>query len=223
MPESPRRSPNLDGILEPFGGPGQHWCPDGNVAGLLASIAANAHARLQAAQDTGRQMHATVINKPRGDGGPGRALTLRTDGIAGCLMGKADLRYQQVCRVHGAGTGIRPLTRGELGRLMGLPPDYLLPFSVAATAKLTGNGVAFPLVRWLAARLLQPLTTGAAAPHADTTFRVRPRRARKALDGQDVPGLLKQRTVGTTVYFLPSSRRGCMGWRLTWGSACTSC
>jgi DNA (cytosine-5)-methyltransferase 1 len=51
----------------------------------------------------------------------------------------------------------RLLTPREGARLMGLPDSYRLPRSSTAAWRVVGDGVAAPVVRWLAAHLLEPL------------------------------------------------------------------
>jgi DNA (cytosine-5)-methyltransferase 1 len=51
----------------------------------------------------------------------------------------------------------RLLTPREAARLMGLPDSYQLPRTATAALHVAGDGVAVPVVRWLARELLQPL------------------------------------------------------------------
>jgi len=51
----------------------------------------------------------------------------------------------------------RLLTGREGARLMGLPEDYRLPGSVTAALHLVGDGVAVPVVSWLARAVLEPV------------------------------------------------------------------
>ena len=53
----------------------------------------------------------------------------------------------------------RLLTAREGARLMGLPDDYRLPASQSAALHVIGDGVAAPVVRFLAQHLLEPLLT----------------------------------------------------------------
>ncbi len=46
---------------------------------------------------------------------------------------------------------------------MGLPESYRLPASANAALHLAGDGVVVPMVRHLAAEILEPLLTGEAA------------------------------------------------------------
>jgi DNA (cytosine-5)-methyltransferase 1 len=51
----------------------------------------------------------------------------------------------------------RLVTAREGARLMGLDDGYRLPASQSAALQVVGDGVAVPVVRWLAAHLLEPL------------------------------------------------------------------
>jgi len=47
---------------------------------------------------------------------------------------------------------------------MGLPDSYVLPATTTAALQVAGDGVAAPVVRWLAATVLEPLLSGAHKP-----------------------------------------------------------
>ena len=121
-------------------------------------------------------------------------------------MGKPDLHYSQLLRVDGDQTSIRPFTIREFGRLMGLPSDYRMPPTVRRAAKLSGEGVAVPVVRWLAAHLLEPLAAAEQVPGAVSAVPLklrRPARARKEVQVAPQPGArLKQKTICKTAYLL---------------------
>ncbi len=44
---------------------------------------------------------------------------------------------------------------------MGLPDDYILPKATTGALQVVGDGVAVPVVRFLAERLIEPLLQGA--------------------------------------------------------------
>ena len=50
---------------------------------------------------------------------------------------------------------------------MGLPDSYRLPATATAALHVTGDGVAVPVVRWLARALLEPLLNPATAMAAE--------------------------------------------------------
>jgi DNA (cytosine-5)-methyltransferase 1 len=55
---------------------------------------------------------------------------------------------------------VRLLSAREAARLMGLPDDYRLPPRATAALHLAGDGVAAPVVRHLAAHVLEPMLSG---------------------------------------------------------------
>ena len=208
LPEPAPRTLQLRDIVEPFGSPSEKWRTTENVDALLALCRPDSLERLAVARGADGPVYG-IAGLKRWDRTKleGRALLLRTDGVVPCLMGKPDLHYNQLVRIHGGWSGIRPLTIIEFGRLMGVPEDYRMPPSVARAARLAGEGVAVPAVRWLAAHLLEPLT-GAAHVQAEEPpvprQRRRPERARKLIAAVAEPSAgMKQATVGTTVYLLP--------------------
>lgn len=208
LPVPPPRTLSLADMVEPFVAPAEKWRSGGNVAALIATCRPADRDRLGAARRAGNAVYGTAGLK-RWDRSRehGRALVLRTDGVVNCLMGKPDLHYQQLLRVDGDQVGIRPFTARELGRLMGVPEGYRMPRTVRQAARLAGEGVAVPVVRWLATHLLEPLAYAEpvpTAPEAAPPQRCRPARRRKDLEAAPHPGAgLKRRTVATTAYFLP--------------------
>ena len=82
---------------------------------------------------------------------------LRFDGLAGCLRTPAGGSSSQFLVETEAGrVRSRRLTAREGARLMGLPDSYRLPPGEMAAWRVIGDGVAVPVVRWLAAQLLEP-------------------------------------------------------------------
>jgi DNA (cytosine-5)-methyltransferase 1 len=83
---------------------------------------------------------------------------LRLDGLAGCLRtpGGGSSR-QLLVIVEGGVTRSRWMSPREGARLMGLPESYRLPAGHTAAWRVIGDGVAAPVVRHLAAHLLEPL------------------------------------------------------------------
>ncbi|MDB5441670.1 MAG: DNA-cytosine methyltransferase, partial [Phenylobacterium sp.] len=59
------------------------------------------------------------------------------------------------------------LSPREAARLMGLPESYRLPNAATAALQVAGDGVAVPVVRWLAEQLLEPLLSPAAVIAAE--------------------------------------------------------
>jgi DNA (cytosine-5)-methyltransferase 1 len=104
---------------------------------------------------------------------------VRLDGLAGCLRtpGGGSSRQLVVIAERGA-VSSRWMTPREGARLMGLPESYRLPASHTAAWRVIGDGVAAPVVRYLAAELLEPLvrlSVGDADPDLTISRRTRRR------------------------------------------------
>jgi DNA (cytosine-5)-methyltransferase 1 len=63
--------------------------------------------------------------------------------------------------VEGDMVRTRLLSPRKVARLMGLPESYRLPENYNEAYHLAGDGVAVPVVRFLAAQILEPLLGGA--------------------------------------------------------------
>jgi DNA (cytosine-5)-methyltransferase 1 len=65
-----------------------------------------------------------------------------------------------VIAVEGDVKRSRLITPRKAARLIGLPESYVLPASANATLHVAGEGVGVPIVRWLAANVLEPALVG---------------------------------------------------------------
>jgi len=82
----------------------------------------------------------------------------RFDGLAGCLRtpaGGSSRQFLLICQDSDLRS--RLLSAREAARLMGLPEEYELPSRYNEAYHLVGDGVAVPVVRFLAQTLLEPL------------------------------------------------------------------
>jgi DNA (cytosine-5)-methyltransferase 1 len=164
--------------------------------------------RLEKAKQAGKPVVGTIMGARKDSTeGTTRTFAVRTDGVAGCLLCRTKSNRQRLLLIDGVSVEIRNLSIRELGRLMGLPSSYKLPKSETDAVHLTGDGLVVPVVRWLAANLLEPLLAGVAAcPRTVVTEpRIRATRQRKdpAVRNEQAPGGIKKSTVATTAYFLP--------------------
>jgi DNA (cytosine-5)-methyltransferase 1 len=83
---------------------------------------------------------------------------VRFDGLAGCLRTpRGGSSRQTLLVIENGQVRSRLVTPREGARLMGLPDSYALPRSQTAGLQVIGDGVAVPVVRWLAESLLEPL------------------------------------------------------------------
>ncbi|WP_448204336.1 DNA cytosine methyltransferase [Azospirillum sp. sgz302134] len=80
----------------------------------------------------------------------------------GCLRTpKGGASRPRIIVVQGENVKTRLLSAREAARLMGLSPDYPLPDNYQHAFQLIGDGVATPVVRFLADRLIEPLACAA--------------------------------------------------------------
>jgi DNA (cytosine-5)-methyltransferase 1 len=88
----------------------------------------------------------------------GQRAEVRFDGIAGCLRTpRGGSSRQTVLVVDGGRVRSRLLSPREAARLMGVPDSYRLPLNYNDAYLAMGDGVAVPVVAWLADHLLTPL------------------------------------------------------------------
>ena len=92
-----------------------------------------------------------------GHGAKVQRAEIRFDDIAGCLRTPAGgSSRQSIMIVQGGMVRSRLLSPREAAGLMGLPEDYVLPENYKAY-HLVGDGVAVPVIRFLAAHILEPI------------------------------------------------------------------
>jgi DNA (cytosine-5)-methyltransferase 1 len=122
-------------------------------------------ARLEAARaGGGRTVGALFRRMRREQGRPVQRAEVRFDGLAGCLRTPRGGSSRQVVVVADQGrVRTRLLTPREAARLMGLADSYRLPKAATAALQVAGDGVAVPVVRWIAGQLLEPLLSEPAA------------------------------------------------------------
>lgn len=133
--------------------------PPAETERLMAMMSPAQKKKLAAARASGVRV-ATLFRRMRSDGAGARIqrAEARFDGRAGCLRTPAGGSSRQlVLLLDGPRPRARLLSPRETARLMGLPDSYRLPTRASAAYKLTGDGVAVPVVSWLAEALFEPL------------------------------------------------------------------
>jgi DNA (cytosine-5)-methyltransferase 1 len=150
----PRRNTDLAALLEPDRAVA--WRSDADTQRLLDLMSPLHRARVEAA--TGRAIGA-VFRRTRTEGGRRvQRAEVRFDGLAGCLRTpRGGSSRQTILVVENGRARSRLLTAREAARLMGLPDSYALPKTTTTALHVAGDGVAVPVVRWLARELLEPL------------------------------------------------------------------
>jgi DNA (cytosine-5)-methyltransferase 1 len=150
VPAPPIRNTDLAAILED----GAPWRSDADTNHLLDLMSPAHRARL-----TDGSVGA-VFRRTRA---AGQRAEVRTDGLAGCLRTpRGGSSRQSIVAARNGDVRSRLLTPREAARLMGLPESYQLPQRTTAALHIVGDGVAVPVVRWLAEQLLEPMLGDAA-------------------------------------------------------------
>jgi DNA (cytosine-5)-methyltransferase 1 len=139
--------------------------PPEATARLIAAMAPRQRAALDALARAGGRHVGAAFRRVRVERGAKRArIEARFDGLAGCIRTPAGGSSRQIILiVEGARVRSRLMTPREAARVMGLPDDYRLPERPTAALALVGDGVAPPVVAWLAANVLEPALAGAEA------------------------------------------------------------
>jgi DNA (cytosine-5)-methyltransferase 1 len=149
----PRRNQDLASLLEPDAA--VVWRGEVETAELLALMDDRNLAKVEAARAAGERRVGAVFRRIRQ--GEQRA-EVRFDGLAGCLRTPRGGSSRQLLVIaEGGEVRTRLVSPREAARLMGLPETYALPRSATAALEVVGDGVAVPVVRWLARGLLEPL------------------------------------------------------------------
>lgn len=153
-PSAPRgRNLDLAALLEPDDK--VTWDEPGRTRRLLALMDARHRAKVEAALGAPERRVGAVFLRIRG--GAQRA-EVRFDGVAGCLRTpRGGSSRQRLIFVQSGQVRSRLISPREAARLMGLPESYVLPQGANAALHVAGDGVATPVVRWLAENLLEPL------------------------------------------------------------------
>jgi DNA (cytosine-5)-methyltransferase 1 len=157
---APRRNTDLAALLEPDAS--VRWHRPDQTAYLLSLMAPLHLAKLEAARQSGAREAGAVFRRTRVEAGHSvQRAEVRFDGVAGCLRTPRGGSSRQILLiVDEMQVKTRLLTGREGARLMGLPEDYRLPKSATGALHVMGDGVAVPVVRFLAERLIEPLLSG---------------------------------------------------------------
>ncbi|MER8867947.1 DNA (cytosine-5-)-methyltransferase [Mesorhizobium sp. M0751] len=147
------------------------WHTAEQTSRLIAQMTPVNLAKLEAAKRAGRRMVGTVYKRTRtqADGKAVRA-EVRFDEIAGCLRTPSGGSSRQtILVIDGDRVRSRLISARETARLMGLPDDYKLPRAYNEGYHLTGDGVAVPVVRWLAQHLFEPVLQATEGRHGQNS------------------------------------------------------
>lgn len=152
MPKIKRRS--LAKIItdNPSGVP---WHTEEETSRLIAMMSDEHLGKLEEQKKKNRRVVGMVYKRMRN--GQQQA-EVRFDGMAGCLRtAKGGSSRQTALIVKGRNIRSRLLSPREAASLMGLPETYKLPDNYTDAYNLCGDGVAVPVVRFIARTILEPL------------------------------------------------------------------
>lgn len=159
MPSPPPRMTRFADLIEDEP-TGVEWHTPEETRRLLGMMSDINLAKVEEAKMGKRRMVGTVYKRTRHDenGFKVQRAEVRFDDLAGCLRTPAGGSSRQVIVViDGAQVRSRLISTRETARLMGLPDDYALPTNYNEAYHLTGDGVVVPVVRYLAAHVLEPV------------------------------------------------------------------
>ena len=143
---------------------GVKWHTRDETRYLLSLMSDVNRQKVKDAKNAGHRMVGTIYRRTRTDdnGGQTQRAEIRFDDIAGCLRTPVGGSSRQtVMIVDGTNVRSRLLSPREAARLMGLPDDYKLPENYNDAYYLAGDGLVVPVVRYLAAHVLEPVLSAA--------------------------------------------------------------
>jgi DNA (cytosine-5)-methyltransferase 1 len=158
-----RRNTDLASLLEPDDVIA--WQDEARTKRLIELMAPLHQARLAGVHASGRRVVGAVFRRTRIENEASiQRAEVRFDGLAGCLRTpRGGSSRQTLLVVEGGVVRSRLVSAREGARLMGLPETYRLPKAATGALHVIGDGVAVPVVRWLAAAILEPLLAQAPA------------------------------------------------------------
>lgn len=143
---------------------GVEWHTRAETKRLLAMMSDINLAKVEEAKKvsraTGKRLVGAIYKRTRRDqnGHKVQRAEVRFDDVAGCLRTPAGGSSRQLIVVVDADEcRSRLISSRETARLMGLPDDYALPKNYNEAYHLTGDGVAVPVVRYIARNIFAPL------------------------------------------------------------------
>lgn len=169
LPAPPARVTVFSELVEDDPG-GVAWHTPEETWKLLKMMSAVNLAKVDAAKRAGRRMLGAIYKRTRlnESGEKVQRAEIRFDEIAGCLRTPAGGSSRQVIMiVEGEKVRSRLLSPREAARLMGLRDDYLLPPNYNDAYHLAGDGVVVPVVRFLAAHIIEPVLSSLGAAQKD--------------------------------------------------------
>jgi DNA (cytosine-5)-methyltransferase 1 len=145
------------------------WHSAAETARLISMMTELHIGKLATAKASGKRVVGTIYKRRRADetGSKHQRAEARFDDVAGCLRTPTGGSSRQTIIIaEGESVRTRLLQPSEAARLMGLDDDYRLPKNYYEAYHLVGDGVAVPVVRFLAASIIESLLSLNHAPPA---------------------------------------------------------
>lgn len=162
LPAPPARKLRFADVIEDEP-QGVSWHTAAETERLISLMSPINRKKVEQAMRMGKRMAGGVYKRTRRDeyGNRVQRAEIRFDGVSGCLRTPVGGSSRQIIMiVEGKKVRSRLLAPREAARLMGLPETYKLPANYNDAYHLAGDGVVVPVVRFLAAHLLEPLLAG---------------------------------------------------------------
>ena len=159
LPGAPTRTTVLEDVIEKIP-QGVKWHTGAETKRVLAMMSVLHLQKVATALRAHRRTVGCIYKRMRVDerGNRVQRAEVRFDGISGCLRTPVGGSSRQiVIEIERNQINTRLLSPREAARLMGLPESYALPERYNDAYHLAGDGVAVPVVRFLAHHLLEPL------------------------------------------------------------------
>lgn len=171
LPPPPERSIKFLDIIEEEP-TSTSWHSPSETTNLLSMMSEVNLAKVQTAKASGTKMVGAIYKRTRHEQGiKVQRAEVRFDEIAGCLRTPAGgSSRQSIMIVDGNRIRSRLISTRETARLMGLPETYKLPDKYNEAYHLTGDGVAVPVVRFIAKNLLEKLVCKASENQEASEF-----------------------------------------------------
>lgn len=137
---------------------GVRWHTAEETSRLLSMMSPRHLEKVAMAKLAGKRVVGTIYRRTRPDAVGGRRVRaeVRFDDIAGCLRTPSGGSSRQIIMlVEAENIRTRLLSPREAARLMGLPETYKLPENYNDAYHLAGDGLAVPVVRYIAAHILE--------------------------------------------------------------------
>lgn len=159
LPSPPKRKKVFSDLIETFP-QGVRWHTQEETQRLLSMMSSLNLKKVEEAKRLGRKRVGGIYKRTRRDenGFKVQRAEVRFDNLAGCLRTPVGGSSRQtIIIVEGDNIRSRLLSPREAARLMGLPEKYKLPANYNEAYHLAGDGVAVPVVRYLADNILEPI------------------------------------------------------------------